>query len=343
MARRNKEQDDGEEIVRELLRLMPRLPRVLQRVIRRVEHFDHKQPTTVIEKIKKDLEGLPVAAVNNDQAGARLLRLLSKISSSGVRRQYEELIKNLKREAASDSRYSEILRLMGEADARVPLVSMIVSQRHADFEQRLSAQCAPLDLLRQAETLKGEARANATLLALSVSVERVYRFYLITLWQLSFFRRGEMPPQEAPATGNLIKEVRRRLPDYPDLVEPNAVWMRNSSVHNPCEYVTQTDSVVMWDKSVPRTEVQVDDLLAMVQRMYSVSAVTMQRVAQLYLLRNLMLNTGLLDDMIGSAPDILSGDAARQQAAEDRLTKKGGDIIEPLRKFFEAHQQVYPN
>lgn len=341
MGKRDKKRNDREEIARELLRLTPTLPRVLQRVFRRVENFDYKQPTTIIQKIKKDFEGLVTATISNDKVGAIFFRLLSKAGFGGeLRRMYEDLIKNLKREAASDSRYSEILRLMGEADASIPFVSMIVSHRHADFEQRLSAQCAPVDLLQQAETLRGEARANVTLLALSVTVERVYRFYLITIWQLSLFRKGEMPPPEAPATGNLLKEVQLRLPDYPNLVEPDAVWMRNSAVHNPCEYVPQTDSVVMWDKKVPRAEVKVDDLLAMVQRIYSVSAVTMQRVAQLYLLRNLLLNTGLLDDMIDSMPDMLSGDAARQQAADDRLTKRGGEIFEPMRDFFEAHQKT---
>lgn len=152
-----------------------------------------------------------------------------------------------------------------------------------------------------------------------------------------------MPPHEAPASGNLVREVQLRLPDYPNLVEPNAVWMRNSAVHNPCEYVPQTDSVVMWDKKIPRAEVKVDDRLAMAQRIYSVSAVTMQRVAQLYLLRNLLLNTGLLSDMLDSLPDALSGDVARQQAAEDRLTKRGEEIIEPMREFFEAHQKANAN
>ena len=133
--------------------------------------------------------------------------------------------------------------------------------------------------------------------------------------------------------------MQRRLPDYPDLVEPNAIWMRNSAVHNPCEYVTQTDSVVMWDKNIPRTEVKVDGLLAIVQRIYLISAVTMQRVAQLYLLRNLMLNTGLLEVMVSSIPEVFSGDAARQQAAEDLLIKKGGEIIQPMKNFFEVHQQ----
>lgn len=341
MGKRDKKRDEGEEIARELLRLMPTLPRVLPRVFRRVENFDYRQPTTIIQKIKKDFDGLIAAAISNDKVGAMLFRLFSKAGfGDDLRRMYEDLIKNLKREAASDSRYSEILRLMGEADARIPFVSMFVSQRHADFEQRLSAQCAPVDLLQQAETLRGEARANVTILALSVTVERVYRFYLITIWQLSFFRKGEMPPHEAPVTGNLLKEVQLRLPDYPNLVEPDAVWMRNSAVHNPCEYVPQTDSVVMWDKKIPRAEVKVDDLLAMVQRMYSVSAVTMQRVAQLYLLRNLLLNTGLLSDIIDSLPDTFSGDSTRQQAVEDRLTKRGGEILEPMRDFFEAHQKV---
>jgi hypothetical protein len=105
MGKRDKNRDEGEEIARELLRLTPTLPRVLQRVFRRVENFDYREPTTIFQKIKKDFEGLVTAAISNDKMGAMLFRLLSKASFGGkLRTMYEDLIKNLKREAASDER-----------------------------------------------------------------------------------------------------------------------------------------------------------------------------------------------------------------------------------------------
>jgi hypothetical protein len=339
MSKRSKNQEKGDEIFRAFLRIFPTLPQVFRRVYKRIENFDYRQPKTVIEKIKKDVEGLPSLVVGNDKVIRKIVQLLAEASfDSEARRSFENSIRWLKQEAATDSRYSEILRLMGESDARIPFISILVSLRHADPLERLSQQCEPVNLINQAEALKGEARANATLLALGLTVERVYRFYLISIWELSYFRNEEMPPQDPPATGTLLKEVQRRLPDYPHLVEPDAVWMRNSAVHNPCEYNIQTDSVVMWDKNIPRSEVKIDVLLAMVRRIYLVSAITMQRVAQLYLLRNLFLKTGLIEDLVSIMPDALSGDSARQQAAEEHFLKKSGEVVEPMRKFFETNQ-----
>lgn len=335
-----KGKDKDDKIMREVIKAAPTLPRVLRRTLHRIEHFDFKQPTTFIEKIKADFAGMPLSAGVTGDTAMMLCRLLTEaISRDEFCSQYEENIANLKREASTDSRYSEILRLMGQADVCIPFVSVIVSLRHADPVERLSAQCSPVDLIRHAEETRGEERATVVLRALIETLERVYRYYLITIWQLSFFRAGEMPNAQAPSTGNLVKEVVRRLPDYPNLVEPGAGWMRNSAVHNPRDYVVKNDSLMMWDKNVPRTEVRVDDLLVMVHRMYLVSAVTMQRVAQLYLLRNLLLNTGLLDALLDSVPDLVSGDNARAEMAEKKLDAKAFKIMEPMQKFFASHWQ----
>ncbi|MGB7923308.1 MAG: hypothetical protein WCF57_08690 [Pyrinomonadaceae bacterium] len=333
-----KSKDKNIEIERQIMRVTPTLPMVLRRTLRRIEYFDFKQPVTLVEKIKADFAGMPILAEVTGDTGMMLCRLFTEmISREEFRKWYEENIGHLKREAATDCRYSELLRLMGEADARIPFVSVIVSFRHADPVERLSAQCSPVDLLQQAEGARGEGRATAVLRALVETLERVYRYYRITIWQLSFFRAGEMPNAQAPSTGNLVKEVVRRLPDYPNLVEPDAGWMRNSAVHNPREYVVSNDSLVLWDKNVPRTEIRVDDLLVMVQRMYSVSAVTMQRVAQLYLLRNLLLNTGLLDALLDSVHDLISGDHARTEIAEKQLEAKAFEIMAPMQKFFASY------
>jgi hypothetical protein len=337
-----KERNKEEEIVRELLRIVPGLPYVLRRTVRRIENFDFKQPTTIVEKIKTDFDGLSMAVEGGgDELVTKLYQWVSEAALQGeVRREFEETAKILKREAATDSRYSQLLRLMAEADARIPFVSVIVPLRHADPIERLSAQCAPVDLIHQAERAHGEERATAALRALSETMEVLYRHYLITVWQLSFLRNGELPHAQVPATGNLVKEAYSRLPDYPGLIEPDAGWMRNSAVHNPRVYVRANDSIVMWDKNVPRTEVRVDDLLAIVQRMYSISAVTIQRVGQLYMLRNMLLDTGMLDVLLESLPDLMSGDAAHQGEAEQRVWTKARVIIEPLQSFFGVQNQA---
>lgn len=51
--------DKNIEIEREIMRVAPTLPKVLRRTLRRIEHFDFKQPVTLIEKIKADFTGMP--------------------------------------------------------------------------------------------------------------------------------------------------------------------------------------------------------------------------------------------------------------------------------------------
>lgn len=339
MSKRREPNHDEDDLVREMIRLMPEFPQVMRRVFRRVEKFDGTSPATFLAKMQSDLDGLTIQVEsNNGEAATNLYHWLSRAAlSKESRRDFAKTVANLKRKTATDARYSMLLRLMGEADERIPYVSSIVAMHHAHPAERLHAQCAPLDLLRQAEQTRGERRATAVLRALGEVAEAVYSDYLITLWQLSFFRKGEMPPAQIPASGVLIKEVQRRLPDYAKLVDPDAMWMRNSAIHNPREYLVGEDALMLWDKNVPRTKVRVDDLFAMVERMYTISAVTIQKVGQLYLLRNLLLDTGVFDLLLDNVPNFLSPDAAKLEAAERELMEKVLPIIQPLQAFFGAH------
>lgn len=328
-----------DEIVDEIIRIMPQLPDVMRRTLRRAEQFDSKQPTVTIERIKKDFEHLPLALENGSaELAAKLIELLSSpTASEAFRGIFEDLVKTLKTQAAEDIRYSQLLKLMAEADARVPFVSITVSLRHSDPVEHIVSQCAPIDLLQRANKTRGEERATAVLRALDETTELLYRRYVITVWQLSFFKNGEMPPPP-PSTGNLIRQAYQRLyRDYPTLVEPNAGWLRNSAEHNPRRYVVDKDAVLMWDKNVPPVEVSVDDLLAIVNRMYSMSAITIQRVAQLYMLRNTLLKTGLLDSLFFCVRDLTSTDILVQRAAEERLIASARTVTAPLEAFFNFH------
>jgi hypothetical protein len=192
-----------------------------------------------------------------------------------------------------------------------------------------------MDLLEQAERETGEARATTVLRALPPISEYLYKPYLFTLWALSYIKEGKMPPQ-APEFGELVKQMHRRLADYPGLVEPDAGWMRNSAVHNMPEYVRDEDSVVMWDRNRERTKVRVDDLLAMVQRMYVISGITIVYVGQLYMFRDFLVNTGLFNKFIDCIPLVFSGDEARLAVMEQEMKQLSETLLKPMETFFDS-------
>ncbi|MCA1567919.1 MAG: hypothetical protein LC803_20180 [Acidobacteria bacterium] len=339
MLKRKKGGDVDDKIAREIVRLMPKLPQTVDRIFDKVEQFDFRQPTTFIAEMKADMRSCA------PQLGGRERRILSRLwkllrllpLERVVRWRMNEVIRITKSEAAKDARYSLLLKLMSEADAKVPLVSIIVSLRHADPEATLGPLCAPYDMLEQAERERGEARATAVLRALADTAEALYKPYLITLWALSYLKEGEVPPEQVPSFGNLVKDTHRRLANYPGLVEPDAGWMRNSAVHNPRKYLLVTDALEMWDKNVAHKAVPVDELYAMVKRMYLISGMTVQRVGQLYMFRNVFAESGLLDAFVEFLPHLFTLDEQKVLTAEARFFDRAHDVIRPLEEFFNAH------
>jgi len=340
MARRTGSGDKDDKIVQQVLRVMPQLPRTFLWLCKKAEHFNHREPTTFVSDVRTEVQkSLPLLTGNlNPKTLRRLWRLLSRLPlKEEAEKQLSDLTRLAKREAATDPRYSLLLKLMSEADRKVPYVSIIVSMRHADPIESLGSQCAPQDSLELAERTRGESRATFVLRALSETYEPLYRMYLITIWALSFFKEGETPPEQVPSTGNLIKEAHKRLLDYPGLVEPDAGWMRNSAVHNPRKYVLESDALEMWDKSVEPRIVDVGGLLAMVKRMYQISGITIQRVGQLYMFRDLFAKSGFLDEILDSFPVLISTKPEEIQQVEDRLAAKAERMFRPMNDFFGTH------
>lgn len=327
------------KIGQELLSMVPELPKMLGRLNDRIEQFDVRQPKTFIADTKNDFEALANKLRGDEQRVGHLLgRLFGKLAFKIVAKpMLQEVITLTKKEASVDPRYSLLLKLMHEADEAIPLISMIVSFRHSDPESALPPQCAPLVYLQQAERESGEARATSVLDALRATSEFVYRPYLATIWCLSYLKEREIPPAEVPDFGELVKQAHRRLTEFPGLVEPHAGWMRNSAVHYLPNYILEEDSLVLEAKNVQPVKVRVDDLLALVQRMYRISAVTIHRVSQLYMFRDLYLNTGLFDIFIENIPHIYSGNEKRIAIAEQELIEYGKTLLEPLNEFFDSH------
>jgi hypothetical protein len=143
-----------------------------------------------------------------------------------------------------------------------------------------------------------------------------------------------MIPPTPPNFGPLLDVAYQRLPDYGGLIEPDAVFRRNAAVHEQHEYLFEKDALKMWDDNHPPVEVSVDDLLAMVKRMYDISATTIVHVSHIYMLRDVLVNTGIWDTFIECLSLVLSGDQTKIDDAERKLVARAETVIEPLQEFF---------
>jgi hypothetical protein len=309
---------------------LPDLSLVVSQLVRRIEESDGRLPSTFKATVEGDLERFKQSIPEREFP--LLSALPDLLGSCDVREFAADLKRITKTMAAGDPRYSLLLRLMSEADQQVPYVSMRFVLRHADPWRLLDLLAEPGRFLEDAERSNGEARAQAILHALR-TIEPLYKPYLITLWELSYLRNRERPPNEAPSFGSLVNQTASRLSAYPGLVEADAGWRRNSAVHNPCEYIVRDDVVVMSDNNVPHTPVSVDELEVMVRRMYEISGATMPRVSQLYLFR-LFSDTGLFKTIIERLPDLLSDDLSRRFEAEEVIQRQAVSLFGEVGAFF---------
>jgi hypothetical protein len=319
---------------------MPQMPKKFLKLGQKIENADIRQPATLKAEIERDIAefiqrlGLQDAGLFQD-----MLQLAGDPAFG------EELIQTFlrtigitKEEAKKDNRYSLLMRLVNEAHARVPYSPWLVFEDYADPRVMWEVQFAPADLLVEAEQKRGEIRAKAVLRALVEVAEPLYKLYLNRIWLLSYFKEGELPKcKEVPSLGNLVTEAASRLSDYPGLVESDAGWMRNSACHNRRVYLPEEDAVEMWDKNKPRKKVPVDTLLQMVNRMYQISAVTLQRVAQVYLFRTMLVKSGVLSLLMEQASVFSSLDETKINMAEQEMLAKGKVILAPLENFINSH------
>jgi hypothetical protein len=140
---------------------------------------------------------------------------------------------------------------------------------------------------------------------------------LIALWVLSYLKEGKTPPG-LPGLANVQEVCLDRLSEYSGLVEPDAIWLRNSAVHNEPDYIPEEDSIWMWDRTHDRRKVRVDDLLALTRRVSIISIQTIQLVSQLYLLR-FLINTRVIDMAAECISYELNADAKNLREAESKL------------------------
>ena len=137
--------------------------------------------------------------------------------------------------------------------------------------------------------------------------------------------------------GQLVIQLSQRLRAYPGLVDSEAGWRRNAAAHRHWEYEAKDDLLIMWDDSTPRSSIKVVELLKRLNDMYQMSGPTIERVAHLYLFRDVYYRTGLLDAFCESIPEFLSLDEQRIESAGKYIADKTESAFRPLKKLLEAN------
>lgn len=330
------------ELENKILSWMPWLPALMKRFGKELRHFDAKHPAKALAKIKVIADKLPfkIAPMDEGKLMADLRQLFAYPSTQHQLREFLlYLPRAAKKEASANPSYSLLLKLINKADEQAPLISLGALFTAADPTNTLRPQCEPLDLIEQAESSRGEARAKAAVRAYLEVAEWLYKPYLHRLWLLSCVVTNDWR-KRPEHFGNLVVQLSQKLPDYPGLIEIDAGWRRNAAAHGHWEYAAAEDALVMWDKNRPPSKVPVEDLMAQIHSMYRISGPTLAWVAQLYLFRNVMWNTGLIDAFIVRIPRLLSSDEASRAAAEQELVKKLLKAMEPLENYVTANSQA---
>jgi hypothetical protein len=323
-----------DELAQKFLSLMPGLLPRLRKVFKQIERFDGRNAATIVSRMEAAAAGYkPKPTGREAQTFEEILQLLRHPDlGQEIRTALIDVIRFLKREAFQDGRASLLLKLIGEADTRVPFISMVFLRDHIHPIESLRPQCEPADLFAEAESGTGERRARAVIRAYRETAEWLYYPYLRTLWMLTLLAKDERQP-EPRSDGQLVIQLAQKLKDYPGLVDEDAGWRRNAAAHGHWEYERNDDSIIMWDERRPRSTITADELYAKLLAMYRIAGPTFARVGQLYLMRNVITNTGLADAFIGNIPRFLSADETERRAAELEVTEKVNRIFGPLQSF----------
>jgi hypothetical protein len=328
--------------------IMPQFRRMFSQIAKASEAFDQRRPAVALAKVQgllqqwQKMTEVPAQPPTPDQTQNlnKIVRLLRRYPIQQELQQFvQQLLRLTKREAMRDARASLLLKLISEADQTVPLMPMLVLQEAAHPIERLRPQLEPVDLLMSLESTSGEARARALIRAYRETAEWLYEPYLRILWPLANFALNDFRPEPKPF-GQVVTQLSDRLQNYPGLVDADAGWRRNSAAHRHWKYQPADDLLVMWDDNVAPSTITVNELVAKLNDMYQISGPTLERIAQLYLFRNVLCKTGLIDAFFDNFPRFLSLDEAEIAKAEKEILAKAEKAFGPLKRMLEANGYV---
>jgi len=321
------------EFDRNILKAMPWLPGLVSKTVRRIARFDGREPVTLMAQMENDVGKIAERMNRNPTFMLKAMKALlrHRYFKTRMTKTMQTCIRIVEEQAVADPRAVQLKRLIETADARVPYVSWLVLQHHVDFRNQIRPLCMAGTMLEDARKATGEARATLLMDALGKMSELIYHPYLLALWQITCLAKEQWPTR--PAFGGLVIELSKRLADYPDLVDSDARWMRNSARHERWEPLAREDAVIMWDDKTPETRLTLRELESKVNDMYQMAGVTFAAVARHYLFRSMLSETGawaILEKMLSTALEGAAEDPSNVDAVDQQMEAE----LQPLRDRF---------
>lgn len=315
-------------------RLFPNFRHVAPKLKKLVYEFDAATPKTTLAKAERILNSLTPAAQVTQRYFIRVIKATKRLPRfrQSILEQLDEMITLTKTEAKKDSRYALLLKLMHEADRKLPFTGGVVTSRHADPRQWFEIQMNSLSKIDLAKSTTGERRAEAVKDAFRDTVEFLYGPYIKTLVYLSYVREGKHDESlnkiKDMRFGNALRHLTAKLMDYQKLFDARAAWMRNCVAHEYLTYHLQTDTFIFRDSGRNPIAVRTDELLTLTEDMYRLAGETVARVGQLYMFREIFRNLGLREVFLDHIPKIaFEKDPKKAEALEETMKK---DLEEKL-------------
>ena len=312
----------------------------INKIFRRFESFDGETPKTLLAQVNS--ETLKLKQLPDKEQTILQDKFLKAVRNpefaSAMKIGIEENIRFIKTLLKKDSRHSLLLKLINKAEEKIEFVSLPLLKSHLELEQNFILYCKPINLLEKVKTNSKEKRANLIVELIREISEPLYKNYLETVWRLSYVAESEMFPLKALDFGELVSQSANRLKEFPNLVLDEMRLLRNSFTHKNYDYNLQDDSFVVWDKNTPRTKKTADEIVKIASEATFMCVETFPLVAQLYLMRNFFLNSGLLETYFQKMPALTSGNPSEISSAEKELSAFAELIIEPMKEFYQKHQ-----
>ncbi len=262
--------------------------------------------------------------------------------ASLIKAEYEKSVKHIKKYLEKDSRYSLLINLINKADKDVEFVSLPLLMPFLDTEKNFILFCKPLKLLEEINNSIGEKRKNSVVELFREIPEPHYYKYLEAIWRLSFLSERKIFPKDTPRDfGELVFQSANRLKDFSGLVIDDMKLLRNSFAHSNFKYNFDGDSYEIWDRNTQPIKMSADKIVKIANDATLMCVETFPLIAQLYFLSNFYLNSGLLDIYLQNIPALASGNALEISKAENEILAFGQLLTEPMRVFFQKHQQNY--
>lgn len=214
--------------------------------------IDIHRPTTSLNNLRTSLEGTvsKIPDAHREKMGQSLLGLITdKEALDTMQQEYRKMINDLKKQIKDDKEASSLLDLIWYADKKIPFSPLIVFQHFLPEMEFYRRVMEPLDLFSQAGKSNDEAKVRALIRALRETAEMLYEPYLRALFQIAMLAEGKW--SKGPENfGSLVKQTHEKLKSYPEIVEPNAGWLRNAASHAHWVYEVNKKTIIVWDLKV---------------------------------------------------------------------------------------------